>query len=631
MLSYSEIAGSMPMPATAAHDRWRRTLLNARINYCLNWTRTGTYYFAQAGSDTSPGDGTLTHPFKTLAKAATLLAANKTFLFNRGDVWAEQQALAVVTSGTQIGAYGNGAKPLINYFTTAITANNVGWSATDGKTKTFKIDMATDIAWVRETLNRLTYIYSRQDSIAHVEANASSFWWDSGTNKLYLHPRGDTSPINNAIAYEALPSNTGYGISLSATSDGCVVRDIRIDGCGMDRVNRQTQHHAFHSLASTTCGNLFLECEAYFTSSHSIASQSGTGYGGRDTFVRCKVGLLNYNSSGGENPLNSYSLHGENEVYWYECEATYGTLPSYDLPADIGCVGFLVHTGGTDHTTLLICERLNTVGGTYACRMPWAFGAPAVTGFPAATVLADCRAFVIDPQVAYPGTNINLPLPVFGGDTGVAVIGGDLYLTPSAYTLQTTGYMVTGSPHGWWINGTIRLDLTNGPTGAAAVGWFNGDGTTDDMQMWNTRIDVLNNPIATTGAFALNYDGIWGTPGTSVAKNCLFQNINPVVAGTTFVGLHTLATNAYYGITESYYAYNNGWHNDATKVLLQDPIAVGHIPDPASPLYRSGTVVIARMTDGRGFNRATANAPTIGPIESGEFGLLRVFSLGMGL
>src|SRR5689334_4255546 len=89
---YTSLVGTLQSPLKLAFRAQFYRLLSARIANCPS-ARATTYYFAQAGND-STGNGSQATPYKTLAKAQTLVADNVRLRFNRGDTWQEATGLA---------------------------------------------------------------------------------------------------------------------------------------------------------------------------------------------------------------------------------------------------------------------------------------------------------------------------------------------------------------------------------------------------------------------------------------------------------------------------------------------------------------------------------------------------------
>lgn len=73
-----------------------------------------TYYVSSSGSDNNDGRSTST-PFRTVPKAASVMGHNTRVLFKRGDSWSTNAQILLTSDGPGIiGAYGSGAKPVIN-------------------------------------------------------------------------------------------------------------------------------------------------------------------------------------------------------------------------------------------------------------------------------------------------------------------------------------------------------------------------------------------------------------------------------------------------------------------------------------------------------------------------------------
>ncbi len=102
-----------PDPRTFAFHYWVRDRLRQRIAYC-NVARATTYYFSQSGND-STGTGAIGAPFKTTAKAQTIINASSgdiAVLFKRGDTWTETVSLSTnAKPNITIGAYGDVRAP----------------------------------------------------------------------------------------------------------------------------------------------------------------------------------------------------------------------------------------------------------------------------------------------------------------------------------------------------------------------------------------------------------------------------------------------------------------------------------------------------------------------------------------
>lgn len=99
---YGTAVGTPPVCTSMAFRGWVSRLIAYRLAECPV-ARATTYYFSQSGNDTT-GAGTLASPWKTIAKANTVIAANPSgniaLLFARGDVWRETVTnTATIASG----------------------------------------------------------------------------------------------------------------------------------------------------------------------------------------------------------------------------------------------------------------------------------------------------------------------------------------------------------------------------------------------------------------------------------------------------------------------------------------------------------------------------------------------------
>jgi len=74
--------------------------------------RKVVYVDASAGNDANVGS--ITSPIRSFAKATKLATSNVKFLFHRGQKWDTTTWLSVTGQNVYIGAYGDGANPILN-------------------------------------------------------------------------------------------------------------------------------------------------------------------------------------------------------------------------------------------------------------------------------------------------------------------------------------------------------------------------------------------------------------------------------------------------------------------------------------------------------------------------------------
>lgn len=159
-----------------------------------------TYYVSNSGDDGADGLSSGT-PWLTLSKVAgETFSAGDVICLRRGDVWRE--SIAFPSSGSPgvpivVKPYGSGSDPVISASDTA-----TGWVATGGQTIVYQISkalVANGVAMVWEDAVRLT----SRASVALVEANPGSFYWDTGGNILYISATDQGNPETNGKVYEA--------------------------------------------------------------------------------------------------------------------------------------------------------------------------------------------------------------------------------------------------------------------------------------------------------------------------------------------------------------------------------------------------------------------------------------------
>ncbi|HRZ30429.1 MAG TPA: right-handed parallel beta-helix repeat-containing protein, partial [Candidatus Paceibacterota bacterium] len=175
-----------------------------------------TYYVDSSITDTNVGsatpDFTTYNPttfatdtgsasvYKTIADINTFssLQPGDQVLFRKGQTWLEQ--LIVPASGTDghqitFSSYGEGVNPkLIGSDVFDVS----GYTLSLGQTNTYEAVMATTPGWVWEN----TFPLAQKTSVATVEATAGTWWWDSVSQKLYIHSYDSSNISTNGKIYE---------------------------------------------------------------------------------------------------------------------------------------------------------------------------------------------------------------------------------------------------------------------------------------------------------------------------------------------------------------------------------------------------------------------------------------------
>lgn len=351
----------------------------------------------------APSDVTSsTGPQKTLAAAQKFVNAGASDIrlrFLRGGTWQESAGLSFTGSKITIDDYGDSskAKPLLTKFSAAYASGS--WALTAAQTFTYEISESSTVAWVREK-NDTRAAYVRQTSIATVEATPGSWWWDSGSNKLYVHPRLEQAATATSIVYEAVYKNTTGGIVCSG--DNIRIQNIHLAGWSCCPAfaggTENTSNYCIRYEGSGTNACLVIGCEAYYSTYHNIGGNNSSGSsGGIFTCVNCRAGRMV--SVDGTNFVGFSSAGGQEFInYGYEtvggCVKITGS--NYNN-VQFGGVG-VANYGHTDTAKghdvgLWICW-----GGRNS-RDQYQEGNPSVcANAPSFSDLKDCRAFVVDDE-----------------------------------------------------------------------------------------------------------------------------------------------------------------------------------------------------------------------------------------
>lgn len=245
---------------TAGPSRFRPTVpapgnqhFDTSLNKVLTWDgydwfgSDGTIYtlfdfYADSVNGSDANDGLTAATAKATLAAITALVGfqpNKRIGLARGSVWREQLIIGLVTSrvnGTQIGAYGSGAMPLVDG-SDPITAGS--WSLAASQTLTYQAAV-TFTGALPGSGGEFRNVFEngkvlvQASSIANCEATAGSCFLSSytaGTATLYIHPSDGSNPASNGKTYEY---TNRYGVvilygdtTVTSLAQGAQVRNIR--------------------------------------------------------------------------------------------------------------------------------------------------------------------------------------------------------------------------------------------------------------------------------------------------------------------------------------------------------------------------------------------------------------------
>lgn len=386
-------------------------LIQQRRNECPA-SRATTYYFQQdnAGDDTGGGgagteaDPYLVDTFDSFVTMYTTLVStgNVSFLMKKDSVLVATNGggLTMSADNVTLGAWGSGVNdPIVTGF---IPDDGTGWTST-GTGAYYKT--YTVAYWVRYH-NNLSALFSgtetvftKRSSQATVEANDNSWWWDSGTNRLYVRVGANLDPGTDASVEVCQTNNKGIYVS---QADGCRISNWISLGWGMGTV--ASQQYNIHVDVRGTDSCYVYQCKAYYSGHHVVGHlTSGGGAGGGLTlWEECEFGLGRADSSGTGTMFVAYSNDGAHEWILYNSRCRYGVLP------DVGRTGWSAsfpkagtpyygHADTTNETAFALVWNFRTDTHTYGCRFPGNIGNP--TRWDSAStnrgVLENYRAWII--------------------------------------------------------------------------------------------------------------------------------------------------------------------------------------------------------------------------------------------
>lgn len=370
-LAYDSIFDSIPSVLTREFlTDFVLPLISHRLNYCPV-ARSTTYYFSQSGSDDS-GDGSITNPWKTLAKCqsvhdSTMVTSDVAFLFKRGDVWRESAGLDITKDSITVGAYGTGDKPLFSVF--KYTIEGVEWTASGSGLYTDSITgytLSNKIGWVRDRENPLNP-YAAMNTSAGVTGGQNFSWYhDTTAGRLYIRVDGIQDPPE-VLEFSRSTETQDDGIEVKG--DGCRIDNIRCDGWGADAYSVGHQYYPIKATPNGTDLVAITNCEGYYSGRHSISQYTTTGDAGGFVIIdHCKCGYTDDTGNTVTN-YNAYSASGQHEFILSNSEVAFGILPDTSLPDGGGTDDLTVsnrgvfygHTASDSYQANLILTYNNTV------------------------------------------------------------------------------------------------------------------------------------------------------------------------------------------------------------------------------------------------------------------------------
>lgn len=236
-----------------------------------------TFYVSNAGNDANNGLTQMT-TWRTLSKVTSfILLPGDTVLLRRGDMWREQLILQESGTASQrivIGAYGQGARPIIN-------AANIKTGWTQFNTNVWS-NTSTGVVSRRAMVIVDTTIYRRVNSIAELTPN--TYWINTAPTPdsvyIYGNPTGKVVQMSQR--------DNGIYTNQSTILKYCTIQDIEV---------RYASGHGIYLEGSglnsqTPCYVTILRCHAYANRLTGIASYDGHAF---DTIDSC---ISSFNGNG---------------------------------------------------------------------------------------------------------------------------------------------------------------------------------------------------------------------------------------------------------------------------------------------------------------------------------------------
>jgi len=477
----------MPAPETLAFRKWLFDVRDARIAE-LDIARATTYYIAANGNDAAAG--TKAAPWLTTAKVQAIITANPTgniaFLFRAGDTWvydgANNLGLIVTSPNVTIGIYdytGNAANrpPLFTRFYKKYAAAAF---AVDGTyTNCYSVAETANISAVRyqndvwAPTTEWTIFRKYATATALNAALYPGFFWDSSGHKLYVNTKGvditsGTWParLMEGADGQALVSRT-CGIKI--TADGCVVKDVRVDGYTLSDADANVGGGAYPIYFCPAVNNyqcLVMRCQAYYGNWHMIgmANDNAAIGGGSFTCIDNEVGLAYGTVANAPTMFVAYLHEGAFEAIFWGNKVHFGCLPvTGDTWYPVG-TDFFGHTGDTAKKIGLIIDAYNvTDDGLYDCGNSH-FYSPDY--FPAPATTSDSRLFIFNNTLANSYAAIDHACSFLGGMPGITANNVANIITSGTNQNHLSAGTLDGTTKSWTWNNKVTVDFSSNARGS---------------------------------------------------------------------------------------------------------------------------------------------------------------------
>jgi hypothetical protein len=554
------MAGAFPSPITKQFLRWIPRLRIAFDNNCPLVRDREIYFDFTNGNDTT-GDGTISNPYKTLAKAQTEHdawtenSAGLALLFKRGQTWVGNTGLNITKKYVTVCDYGDTTleRPIFSAFSTAIAAGGAVWSVATATRYTAAV--AANIGWIIEKGNPFK-VYRRVTSTGEVEANKNSFFWSAGTLHIHATNAYGQAVDPDTIEWEhtLLATTADSGVDFATTSGFCRCENILTYGWGCNGNGTINQEYGIKTQMTGTNVAYVKGCGSYYNSAHCIGNNPGSGSaGGITMYEGCDVGLCTAQDA---TMFIAYSGLGAQENVYINNRVKYGALPitaARDYHA--GVAGYMHSNGTAIGFGLSVGNRVEAPANRIGCAGGFGYG-NTVT----ATGIADVKAINFGNVMEKgKGTGANGDATNPGGHniytSNVAEINCIYRFQPLTTTIDAFG---SGNPlQSYVINCIVEVDFRY--SADAAMCFYNPTGP-NSPRTWHSLICLWGNGTTVTG---LNYDNQFDNNGANQftdsalaeLKNSIWQYIRTGSADASNQRLRmansatTLVSNAYFGLT----------------------------------------------------------------------------------
>lgn len=357
--------GGPPAPGTPEFDAWCRSSVSFARAYCeddVALQRSMRYIDGYAGNDSNDGTSPET-PWRSVSKVQDDIddldsdgrgsdGLRRHYTFTRSTFSVANPAASL--SGQYPSTAGlNLSKPFIRLsswdkygvaadveavwgdpvavitackggYSTWTSAGSGAWYASESTAIYQVIDMG---ATTNDPCHE--YALTRCASLAEVQARTDGgWWWDSGTNRLYIK-RYDGSDPNGQRIWGVLDTN-GASAGIYITADGCLVENMGVVGFGFGSSTNANQVNQCYCARITFSGDsvaLFRGCVLAYGPYH-VRGLYGSVAGGAVVWDRCRLGFARYDNASGSTIGNSYNSAGGNEMASIDNVLIGGVIPT---------------------------------------------------------------------------------------------------------------------------------------------------------------------------------------------------------------------------------------------------------------------------------------------------------------